>query len=67
MSNSNNKQRPQRVEVLQGGGTLGAYELESSRYYVIFRSKIEKRGKGVRLLFILLQVHRIAQCMVLYW
>jgi len=26
MSNSNNKQRPQRALVLQGGGTLGAYE-----------------------------------------
>ena len=48
MSNSNNKQRPQRALVLQGGGTLGAYEAGVIKILCKnLTSKTEKKGKGI--------------------
>lgn len=52
MSNSNNKQRPQRALVLQGGGTLGAYE--AGVINILCKNLLERdreNGEGDRLLF----------------
>jgi predicted acylesterase/phospholipase RssA len=52
MSNSNNKQRPQRALVLQGGGTLGAYEAGVIKILCKNLSQQDREnGEGDRLLF----------------